>query len=149
MVQSFWLCFLISLFVLFPVLPAAGTENNQLKKPYHILQSASELDYPPFAVVQQNGSASGFSVELLRAVVAEVSLKIDFTVGPWHEIKDRLINGQLDVLPLVSFSAERDKLLDFSAPYLRMHGAIFVRTGETAIHGESRPKGQGSPGHAG
>ncbi len=33
------------------------------------LQSASEFDYPPFAVTRKDGSAGGFSVDLLKAVV--------------------------------------------------------------------------------
>jgi len=34
-----------------------------------VLRSASELDYPPFAIVRPDGTADGFSVDLLKAVV--------------------------------------------------------------------------------
>ncbi len=105
------------------------------RNPIDTLISASELDYPPFALVQADGSANGFSVELLKAVVKAVGMTIDFSVGPWHEIKQKLADGRLDVLPLVSYSEERDGIYDFTAPYLHMHGAIFVRKGETSIHG--------------
>ena len=107
-----------------------------------ILSSASELDYPPFSIIQKDGSADGFSVELLKAVVDAVGFDINFKVGPWNEIKRELIDGQLDVLPLVSYSKERDEVLDFTAPYLRMHGAIFIRKGEKSIHSESDLKGK-------
>jgi PAS domain S-box-containing protein len=109
--------------------PAALAENPQLR----ILKSASELDYPPFALVQPDGSADGFSVDLLKNVVSKVGLKIDIPVAPWHEIKQKLIDGKLDVLPLVSYSSERDEIFDFTVPYLRMHGEIFVRKGEKTI----------------
>jgi PAS domain S-box-containing protein len=109
--------------------PAALAENPQLR----ILKSASELDYPPFALVQPDGSADGFSVDLLKNVVRKVGLKIDIPVAPWHEIKQKLIDGKLDVLPLVSYSSERDEIFDFTVPYLRMHGEIFVRKGEKTI----------------
>jgi len=102
--------------------------------PAPILRSASELDYPPFALVRKDGSADGFSVDLLKAVAKAAGLEVRFTVGPWSEIKQKLADRQLDVLPLVSYSAERDKVYDFSAPYLRMHGTIFVRKGEKDIH---------------
>jgi len=97
------------------------------------LRSASELDYPPFALIRQDGSADGFSVALLRAVAEKLHLSIDFKVEPWHQIKRDLSTGDLDVLPLVSYSKERDRIYDFSAPYLRMHGTIFVRRGESSI----------------
>jgi PAS domain S-box-containing protein len=106
------------------------------------LQSASELDYPPFAVVLPDGSADGFSVELLKAVVQAMGLKIEVTVGPWHHIKRKLIQGELDVLPLVSYSRERDREMDFSASYLRLHGTVFVRKGDTSIQSEADLKGR-------
>ena len=76
--------------------------------PAPILRSASELDYPPFALVRKDGSADGFSVDLLKAVAKAAGLEVRFTVGPWSEIKQKLADRQLDVLPLVSYSAERD-----------------------------------------
>ena len=99
------------------------------------LKSAGELNYPPFSVVEPDGTAGGFSVELLKAVVEAVDLEVNLAVGPWHEIKQQLQDGRLDVLPLVSYSPERDQVFDFTIPYLQMHGAIFVRAGETSIVG--------------
>jgi ABC-type amino acid transport substrate-binding protein len=100
---------------------------------HRVLRSASELDYPPFALVRPDGGADGFSVDLLKEVVRAAGLDIEFRVGPWHKIKQMLIDKKLDVLPLVSYSAQRDKEVDFSAPYLRMHGTIFVRSGNKTI----------------
>ena len=69
-----------------------------------ILKSGSELDYPPFALVLPDGSADGFSVELLKAVTQTMGLGLEITVGPCHELKQKLENGELDVLPLVSYT---------------------------------------------
>ncbi len=112
--------------------------NSSIKKsvePYNrTLKSASELDYPPFAIVRNDGAADGFSVELLKAVTNAVGLQVDIVVGPWHELKERLKNRELDLLPLVAWSPEREKIYDFSAPYLRMSSiAVFVRKGEKGI----------------
>ena len=106
------------------------------------IQSASELDYPPFSIIREDGSAGGFSVELLEAAAEAVQLKVNFKVGPWNEIKTALINGHLDALPLVSYSEERDNQMDFTAPYLRMHGSIFVRKGDETIKRETDLKGK-------
>ena len=101
------------------------------------LRSASEFDYPPFAIVKPDGSADGFSVELLRAVAKSENMDISFKVGPWHTIKQELADGTIDVLPLVSHSKDREQFYDFSIPYLKMHGTIFVRRGENRIRNES------------
>jgi len=53
-------------------------------------------------LVRSDGSADGFSVDLLKAVTQAMGLEINFIVGPWHEIKQKLVDGHLDVLPLVS-----------------------------------------------
>ena len=100
------------------------------------LKSASELDYPPLAIVKTDGMADGFSVELLRAVTQAVGLEIEFKVGPWHAIKEQLKAGEIDVLPLVSYTVERDEWFDFTVPYLRMRGTIFVREGNHTIRTE-------------
>ncbi len=139
LIKRLFLIFLTAL-LLFAVtaIPSAEEENNHHSKtPYHILNSASELDYPPFSIIRPDGTPDGFSIDILKAVVHEVGLDVNFAVGPWTKIKQKLIDKEIDVLPLVSYSKDRDKVFDFTAPYLRMHGTIFVRQGETSIHSES------------
>ena len=119
------------------LLPPTVSAENLSKANRRILKSASELDYPPFALVRADGSADGFSVDLLKAVAHAVGLEVSIFVGPWHEIKQKLIDRQLDVLPLVSYSPEREKMFDFTVPYLRMHGTIFVREREKFIHSKA------------
>ncbi len=121
----------------FPSSPSAAAGGAPAESDADAVRSASELDYPPFAVVRDDGSADGFSVDVLRAVAGALGKNIQFTVGPWHEIKQQLIAGRLDVLPLVSYSEEWERVLDFSAPYMRLHGAIFVRAGDHSIRGEA------------
>ncbi len=91
-------------------------------------KSATEYDYPPFSVTDE-GVADGFSVDLLKAVAAEVGINISFKIDDWAIIKQELADGELDVLPLVGYTEERDEVYDFTAPYIIMHGNIFIRKG--------------------
>lgn len=93
----------------------------------------SELDYPPYALVDENGKAEGFSVDLIKAVAREVGLKLEFLVGPWAEVKAKLETGEIDVLPLVAYSAEREKFFDFSRPHIISHAVAFIRKGNRGI----------------
>jgi signal transduction histidine kinase/ABC-type amino acid transport substrate-binding protein len=97
------------------------------------IQSASELDYPPLAIVTENGEADGFSIELLEAVLGEVGFDVSFHVGPWSEIKEELAEGSIDVLPLVARTPEREDIYDFSVPHTTLYGAVFTRKGEQPI----------------
>ncbi len=97
------------------------------------LRSACEYDYPPFCVVKDK-KASGFSVDLLRAVLAVMEREVTFEVGAWQSIKEKLERGEINVLPLVSKSSQRDKWFDFSFPYATMHGVIVVRDSTSDIN---------------
>jgi PAS domain S-box-containing protein len=129
--------------LLIPVLVTGPARaSDQSPGAGRIIKSASELDYPPFALVRSDGTADGFSVDLLKEVVHTMGMPIDIKTGPWHDIKQQLVDGRLDVLPLVSYSEERDKVFDFSASYLRLNGTVFVREDETAIRSEADLKGK-------
>lgn len=98
------------------------------------LRSAAEPDYPPLSVASENGMATGFSVELLKAISRAVNLDVSFKSAPWAQIKEELANGELDMLPLVGRTPEREPLFDFTIPYLTLHGALFIRKDEQNIH---------------
>lgn len=130
----------IILFCLACVLLFAGVSGNDFSTYAYeqekiVYRSATEYDYPPFSVVT-DGKADGFSVELLKAVANEMGVEIDFKVDHWDKIKKELEDGELDVLPLVGYSKERDVYFDFSIPYIVMRGNIFVRDNYTEIKSE-------------
>lgn len=101
-----------------------------------VLYSATEHDYPPFSVTS-DGTADGFSVELLRAVAEEMGYDIQFEIDQWSVIKDKLEHDELDVLPLVGYTEERDQYFDFTVPYIVMKGNIFVRKGDNQIRSQA------------
>jgi PAS domain S-box-containing protein len=131
---------LVSLLILLPFFQMACADNSFVDQ--QVLHSASELDYPPFAIVHPDGTAGGFSVELLKAVAEAAGMSVSFKVGPWNEIKQELADKVLDVLPLVSYSEERDKLYDFTSPYLKLNGTVFVRKENKDIQHLSDLKGK-------
>lgn len=97
------------------------------------IRSASEYSYPPFCVVDENGAATGFSVELLTAVLKAVGKTVDFYVAPWHEVERDLIDGKIQVLPMVDRTPEREIIFDFTVPYLTLYGTVFIRKGDDRI----------------
>ena len=110
------------LFVLFLQAPLAASE------PPPPVTSAAEIDYPPFSMVDKKGRAGGFSVELLRAALAAMGRDVTFRTGPWNEVRGWLEQGEVQVLPLVGRTPEREEFFDFTVPYMSLHGAIVVRS---------------------
>jgi len=98
-----------------------------------VIRSAAEPDYPPLSIVNEQGVASGFVVELLRAALAAMGREVEFETAPWNELLQRFASGEFDVLPLVGRTPEREELFDFSIPYLTLHGALFIREDQPDI----------------
>ncbi len=118
--------FLLFALLVCPMAAATSPGNGPTPK---VLQVGSELDYPPFAIVNQAGEADGFSVDLFKAVAQVMGLEVRFRVGPWEEVRTALERGEIDALPLVSYSREREKVFDFTSAHTSAHAAVFVRKG--------------------
>ena len=129
--------FAILLSAAFPIKTFAAEPSPRL----HIV-AGSELDYAPYALVTEDGRPDGFSVDLLKAVCDAMDIDVSFRVGPWNEIRRALEKGELDMLPLVSYSKERDRVLDFSMTHTVANGVIFKRAGSPDIKQTSDLRGK-------
>ena len=123
---------LLTWLILLALLMAPGAPSwAQNDRP--VIASASEIDYPPFCVVDDQGRPDGFSVELLRAALTAMGRDVTFRTGTWPEVRGMLEQGEVDALPLVGRTPEREPLFDFTVPYMSLHGAIVVRQDNTDI----------------
>ena len=123
------------LFLIFIVLITGSDTKTVTEEERTVYLSATEYDYPPFSVTD-SGEADGFSVELLKAVAEEMGITVTFKIDQWAVLKEELKNGELDILPLVGYTVERDEVYDFSVPYIVMRGNIFVRTDDHSIQSQ-------------
>lgn len=112
----------------------AAPAHPQAEPRAHVIRSAAEYDYPPLCFVTGEGQATGFSVELLKAAVGAMGPQVTFDTGSWPVVKRQLVDGEIDVLPLVGRTPEREASFDFTFSYLSLHGVIVVRKGTRDIH---------------
>lgn len=110
--------------------------------PQNTLIVGSEQDFPPFATGMTDESAGGFTVDLWRAVAAEAGLNYQLRVAPFRQILEEFKQGRIDVLLNLAQTNERHQFADFTVPHVVVHGAIFVRQGNTAIHTEGDLSGK-------
>jgi two-component system sensor histidine kinase EvgS len=122
------------LLVLIPALLSGMVRADHQEARPPALRAAAEPDYPPFSIVNADGTADGLAVELLQEALSVMDRTASFKSAPWDQIKNELATGELDVLPLVGRTPEREDLYDFTVPYLTLHGALFVRDDESRIH---------------
>lgn len=99
-------------------------------EPVRTIVAWSEPDWPPWAITAADGSADGFTVELIREVCAAVNVGIEIEVHPWDEIVEALALQQIDVAPNTAYTRSRDRLFGFTDPHTLTRDAIFVRRDE-------------------
>ncbi|PKN44953.1 MAG: histidine kinase, partial [Deltaproteobacteria bacterium HGW-Deltaproteobacteria-17] len=124
-----WLFAILASSLLFHVTWAVPTAAGSPE----VLTSASEIDYPPFCIVDRDGTVTGFANELLRAAAGAMGLEVTFRSGPWSQVRGWLEEGQVQALPLVGRTPEREAIFDFTVPFMTIHGAIVVRKDNTDL----------------
>jgi len=102
----------------------------------------SELEFPPYSFVDESGQPAGFSIDLIKAVSDAMGLSIKVTTGSWDTVWKALIDGQLDVLPIVAKLPERQLLVDFCLPHTETYDAFFVRNRNPHIQNIAAAQGK-------
>ncbi len=127
---------------LFFAFGASAVAQQGAVQPKPPVLSASEIDYPPFCLVDSTGRATGFSVELIRAALSAMGREVEFETGPWSEVRGLLERGDIQALPLVGRTPERESIFDFTFPYMSLHGVVVVRDETTGIRNLADLKGR-------
>ncbi len=93
----------------------------------------TELDYPPYSLLDEKGNPAGFNVELTQAIAEVMKLDIEIKIELWGKIRNALETGEIDAISGMYYSEERDDLVDFSSSYLTVNHAIFMRSDSPVI----------------
>lgn len=87
----------------------------------------AETDWPPFDFVE-GGEATGYSNELLRLAAKKVGLPLEFVHGyTWAELVKQFDAGELDILPAIYKTTERERQYAFTPAYLSNPSVLVVR----------------------
>ena len=77
-----------------------------------------DANYPPFTVMQPNGTPVGFDVDLMNIIAKKYGWKIVYKPWDWSTIVQALENGDIDVIASgMTFNAPRSQKIWFSVPY--------------------------------
>src|SRR5262249_55445414 len=106
---------------------------------------ASAYPDPPFDIIQ-DGSSSGFDIELMRAICAQLGLRLQavrYSGADFNGIFEGLATGSYDsVISATTITPERPAVALFSQPYLEFNQGVAVNrrsapnvTALRALHG--------------
>ena len=92
-----------------------------------VIRVGAETDWPPFDFVV-NQQAVGYSNDLMRLMTQKVGLEIDFTLGPtFNALMEGFKARELDVMPALWYSTERDVFTTYLPPYYDIRQVVFIR----------------------
>ena len=78
----------------------------------------------------------------MREALAAMGREVTFRTGPWARVRAWLERGEIQALPLVGRTPEREALFDFTFPYMSLHGAIVVREDTSDVRDLSDLRGK-------
>jgi polar amino acid transport system substrate-binding protein len=88
--------------------------------------------FPPM-VMEQNGSLTGFSIDLWNAIATRLKVKTSYQLSPdGRAVEETLRSKNADLTPSATITSARDEVFDFSYPIFETGLQIMVRgTGAT------------------
>lgn len=107
-------------FIFRPSLLATLTPSEQQWLEQHpVVRVGIDNDFAPYEWIDKNGNYVGLAAEYIKLLGKELGVRFEIIADkPWHEIIDMAKQGELDLLSCLNMTAERDKYLDFTAPYV-------------------------------
>ncbi len=93
-----------------------------------------ETDWAPFDFVDKDGKYTGLAHDYLKIIGEKLGIEVEMVTGPaWDELLGMLRRKEIDVLPAIYHSEEREGFAHFTAPYIKITEFIFSRSEDTDI----------------
>jgi two-component system sensor histidine kinase EvgS len=103
----------------------------------------TRTNWPPFDIVSQDGKYTGITADYLALLQARTGLRVQTVLfDDWPQALAAARKGEVDFLGSMSRTAERDRFLDFTAPYVTNPAVIVARKDAREIRGIGDLKGR-------
>ncbi|MBF0290173.1 MAG: transporter substrate-binding domain-containing protein [SAR324 cluster bacterium] len=93
-----------------------------------------EMDWAPFDFVDDAGNYSGITNDYLKIISQKLGIQMEMVTGPtWNELLRMLREKEIDALPAIYHSTEREDFVNFTSPYAKLTEYVFSRSSEATI----------------
>jgi polar amino acid transport system substrate-binding protein len=98
-----------------------------------IIRFVTESDYPPFNYLDEDGTLTGFNVDIARALCLELDVSCDVQARQWRELVPALKRGETDaVIASIAISPRSLADMDFTDRYYFTPARFAARKGTLA-----------------
>lgn len=103
------------------------TEEKFIKD-HPVIKLGVDPKFVPFEFIGDDGSYKGITADYLALVTEMTGLRFEVEKGlTWPEAYDKAVSGELDALPAVGQTPERQQHFAFSQPYYQFKRVIVTR----------------------
>ncbi len=93
-----------------------------------------ETDWAPFDFIDENGKYAGIADDYLKVIGEKLGIEVEIVTGPsWDELLSMIRRKEIDVLPAIYHSEEREAFVHFTTPYIKITEFIFSRSDNQSI----------------
>jgi signal transduction histidine kinase len=99
-----------------------------------VIRLGADPEFVPFEFIDKDGAYKGIAADYLSLISRKTGLI--FEVAPdltWQEAYEMALSGELDMLPAISKTSEREQYFLFSQPYYYFKRVIVTRDTDTGI----------------
>ena len=84
----------------------------------------------PKVFTSESGKPSGIFIDIIESIAKKEGWRLQYQPGAWGEGLDRLEKGEIDLMPDVAYTAEREEKFDFhKIPVLSSWFQVYARKG--------------------
>ncbi len=108
-----------------------------------VIKIGVDPEFVPFEFFNHEGEYQGIAAEYLSLIEVKTGLKFEITKGlTWPEAYEKAVAGEIEILPAVSKTSEREKYFYFTEPYYNIKRVIVTRDDNNSIRSFNDLKGK-------
>jgi len=104
-------------------------EEKKILESRRVFKVGNEMDWAPFDFVK-NGKPAGYSIDLMELLAKKLGIEFEYVNGmTWEQLVKAFNNNELDILPNIYKTPEREKTMVFSTSYFDNAFGVFTQKG--------------------
>ncbi len=99
-----------------------------------VIHLAVDPNFVPYEFFDTDGVYKGIAADYIDLICERTGLHMEVAAGlTWSEAYEKVVNKELDVLPCISMTKQRQLYFFFSEPYYTFQRAIFIKNDNDMI----------------
>ncbi len=108
-----------------------------------VIRLGVDPKFIPYEFFDSDGVYKGIAADYIALIEERTGLNFEVAEGlTWTEAYESAARGELDALPCISKTSERERFFLFSEPYYTFQRVIFVKSDDTSIKGLTNLSGK-------